>query len=266
MPDYFDPNASARVSGFSHGQIEGKLQGLREGHQAGFAEGQQDGYQIGYLEGHEAGEKKGWNAAIQKANAEMLKQMEFTRQHLADKEVLSKRLEEQQRLIEQLTAKLDEMERENASLKGANTELRQVVDALRDANERLRTEVSQLDAKLKARTKEYSDQLWQYNRCAVFMNSVRSVLEDLTAESQPQADHVRTLFSKRYAENIEAALNKGALRTPLDRDETLARTMPKVAKFMADMLRKVEQNGPQHVAKNLTSPPHPEPEEHSPSL
>jgi chromosome segregation ATPase len=261
MTDYFDPNASARTAGFQHGQNEGKMQGLREGHNAGFSEGQQDGYNIGYVEGHDIG----WNAAIERANAEMVKQMEFTRQHIADKEVLAQRLEEQQRLIELLTTKLDQIEQENASLKGTNTELRQVVDALRDANERLRTEVSQLDAKLKARTKEYSEHLWQYNRCAVFMNSVRCVMEDMTAEGGAQAEHVRTLFSKRYAENIEGALNKGLLRTPLDRDETLAKTMPKVAKFMADMLRKVELNGPQHIAKNIASQ-QPESEEHSPSM
>lgn len=264
MPDYFDPTASARVNGFSHGQIEGRQQGLTEGYNNGFADGQQEGYNDGYLAGHEAGEKKGWNEAVEQANINMQQQIAFTQQHIADKQALSARLEEQQRLIEQLTAKLDEMERENASLKGSNSELRKVVDALRDANERLRTEVSQLDEKLAKRTKEYSEHLWQYNRCAVFMNSVRSVLEDLTAESEPQAEHVRTLFSKRYAENIENAMTKGLLRTPLDRDQTLERTMPKVAKFMADMLRNVERNGPQHIAKGPGSP-QPEAEESSPS-
>lgn len=255
MSDYFNDNALAQSNGFAHGQLQGKQQGLREGHDAGFAEGQTEGYNLGYLEGHEVG----WNKAIEAANVEMRKQLDYTRQHVADKAVLAQRLEEQQQLIEKLTAKLDQMERENTSLKGANVELRQVVDALRDANERLRTEVSQLDEKLKARTKEYSDQIWQYNRCAVFMNSVRSVLEDLTAESAPQAEHVRTLFSKHYAVNIEAALKQGALKTPLDADQTLARTMPKVAKFMADMLSKVKQHGPQNFER-------PEQEEHSPSM
>lgn len=259
MSDYFNPNALAQANGHAHGMIQGqqqgRQQGLREGHEAGFTEGQQEGYNLGYLEGHTIG----WNKATEAATVEMRKQQEYTRQHVADKAALAKRVEEQQQLIATLTAKLDEMERENASLKGTNVELRQVVDALRDANERLRTEVSQLDDKLKARTKEYSDHIWQYNRCAVFMNSVRSVLEDLTTESTQQAEHVRMLFSKHYAVHIEAALKQGALKTPLDNDQILAKTMPRVAKFMADMLSKVKEHGPHN-------PAYPEQAEHSPSI
>jgi chromosome segregation ATPase len=265
MSGYFDPNAEAQMNGFSNGMLQGREHGRREGHNAGFVQGQQDGYNIGYLEGNEDGYDKGWNEAIDRANIEIRKQMEFTRQHIADKEALSKRVEEQQRLIEQLTAKLDDMERENASLKGANVELRRVVDALRTANEQLRQDVATLDDKLKQRTQEYSDHLWQYNRCAVFMNSVRSVLEDLTTESTSQAQHVRTLFSKHYAQQVESALQRGVIRQPLDTDETLAKTMPRVAKFMADMLRSVDEHGPKHL-KSGNEPAPQEWDEESPSM
>jgi len=236
MSDYFDPHALAQANGHAHGMIQGRQLGFREGHDAGFVEGQENGYRLGYDEGYTIG----WNKATEAATVEMNKQLAYTRQHVADKAVLAGRIEDQQRTIATLTARLDGMTRANAGLMATDTQLRQVVDTLRDTNEQLRTEVSQLDDKFKVRTKEYSDHIWQYNRCAVFMNSVRSVLEDLATESAQQAGLIRMLFATHYAVHIEAALKQGALKTPLDNDPTLAKTMPRVAKFMADMLSKAK--------------------------
>lgn len=225
MPDYFDPNASARASGYAHGQIDGK----REGHKAGYAEGEEYGYKVGY--------DRGWNEAVQHANREMLQQLEYTRQHVAEKTELSQRSEAQQRLIKDLVSKLSAMEREKSNLKSENDELRSAVKSLHNANGQLQSQALQLDEKLKAMTKEYIDDRWQYNRCVVFMSSVRLVLEDLMTESAQQAEHLRMLFSKRYEQITEKALNEGTLRVPLHTDETLARNLPTVAAFMSKQLR-----------------------------
>lgn len=257
MSGYFDPYAEAQMNGFAHGRIdgeqEGRTDGMREGRAKGYKAGEQDGYDIGFIDGQAAGYDAGWNDAIARANQEIRKQMEFTQKHVADKEKLAQQLEEQRKLIDLLTEKVDAMEKENAALKQSNQGLRDVITALKAANEQLQTEVAQLDEKVKQRTQEYNDHLWQYNRCAVFMNSVRSVLEDLTTEDGPHADHVRGLFAKRYGEHIESALKKGTIRAPLDQDEALGKAMPKTQKFIQDMLSAVARHAPDKIRDNFSA-------------
>lgn len=88
--------------------------------------------------------------------------------------------------MEQMAARLDQMEREHANLKQSNQGPRDAVTALRAAKERLQSEVDRLDHSYKARTKEYCDQVWQYNRSMVFMNAVHATLEALTTAHRPK--------------------------------------------------------------------------------
>ena len=167
MSGYFDQTAEAHANGAAMGRINGRAQG--------FEEGQQHGYRTGY--------DSGWTDAITRANAEIEKQIAYTRKHVIEKEALTQQLNEQRRLIELLQAKVDVLEAENSGL-------REVVTALQTVNEELRTEVAQLNDKAK-------ESMFQLNRCAVFMSSARAVLEDLTSSANPDADGVRTLFAKR---------------------------------------------------------------------
>jgi hypothetical protein len=253
MSGYFDPQAEAQMNGFAHGHIDGRVSGI--------AEGKADGYKIGYGRGRDEGYNTGWNEAIDRANVEMIKQKEFTLKHVTAKQHLEEIVQEQRVFMEQLQARMDSMEAENVLLKTANQGLRDVVTSLQQVNEELRAEVSQLDAAAKIRTLEATDQVWQLNRCAVFMNSVRTVLEDLTAVDSPQADHVRMLFAKRYAEHVDAALKKGTIRAALDVDEVLGKTMPRTQRFIVNMLAAVEKKlANMAEIKNNTALEEPSPE------
>jgi len=253
--EYFDPRATAENHGFKMGELEGQ----RRGREQGFQEGHSSGYNEGFTEGHQSGYQEGWNAAIARANEEILKQMEFTRQHVADKETMAQQLQEQRALIDQLTTRLDEMERENGNLKKSNEGLRQVVTALKEANERLQAEVAQLDDKYKARSQEYSDQVWQYNRSMVFMNAVRSTLEELTIGNGSQAKQVREMFAQKYGESVSNALAKGAITVAPDKDESFAKTLPKTQKFILDMLSNVAANAPHDIRERMMEQMHAEP-------
>lgn len=237
--DNFDPAYLA--------QEQGRTEGWGLGHQAGYNNGHKDGYTEGYTAGHE----EGWDSAIAAANKEMLKQMEFTRQHIADKETMARQLQEQRMLIDQLTERLDTMERENVNLKKSNEGLREVVTALREANDRLQNEVAQLDDKLRKRTTEYTERVWQYNRNMVFMNAVRSTLEELTAGNGSQAKQVRESFAKKYGEQVSDALQRGTIRVAPEQDESLAKTLPKTRKFIVDMLTSVASNAPVHIREQM---------------
>lgn len=241
--DNFDPAYIA----LENGRNEGFSLGHQQGQQVGYNSGHKDGYTEGYTVGHE----EGWDSAIAEANKEILKQMEFTRQHVADKETMARQLQEQRMLIDQLTERLDAMERENVNLKKSNEGLREVVTALREANDRLQNEVAQLDDKLRKRTTEYTERVWQYNRNMVFMNAVRSTLEELTAGNGSQAKQVRESFAKKYGEQVSNALHQGTILVAPEKDESLAKTLPKTRKFIVDMLTSVATNAPEHIREQM---------------
>ncbi len=179
----------AEAHGINLGRIYGRQQGREEGVEEGYQRGHQDGY------------GRGWDAGIAAGNVQILKQMEFTRQHIADKELLQRELAQQRDLIAQLEAK-----------------------------------VTSLDTKFREKSEQYVDQLWQHNRSIVFMNSVRKVLEDLTNEDTPIATRVRKLFAERYAEEVSEALGKGGIKAPPEKDEKFAKSLPQTRQFILDML------------------------------
>jgi flagellar biosynthesis/type III secretory pathway protein FliH len=179
----------AEAHGINLGRIYGRQQGREEGVEEGYQRGHQDGY------------GRGWDAGIAAGNVQILKQMEFTRQHIADKELLQRELAQQRDLIAQLEAK-----------------------------------VTSLDTKFREKSEQYVDQLWQHNRSIVFMNSVRKVLEDLTNEDTPIATRVRRLFAERYAEQVSEALGKGGIKTPPRRMRSSPNRSPQTQQFILDML------------------------------
>lgn len=210
-------------------------------------QGRQQGIEEGYQQGHQDGYNSGWEAGVAAGNVQIHKQMEFTRQHITEKERIKAELVRQRELIEQLEAKVAELERENASLRGEKTKLREtdaslreLIDALKGANQRLQEQVTELDAKIQERTRQYTDQLWQYNRTLIFMNSVRGVLEELTSDSSPNADHVRQLFAEKYAHQVSKGLKDGAIKAAPEVDDEFAKSLPKTRKFIVDMLSSAE--------------------------
>ena len=250
MSGYFDEQAGASAAGFSHGHIQGTHEGLRQGRAQGFDAGQQDGYSVGHAEGHRVGYDTGWNDCLAAANVQMLKQMEFTRQHIADKEQLNKQLDDHRRTIGNLTERLDTMEKDCASLKTRDQNFCDVVTALRTAHDRLIGEISQWEKKFKTRTEEYADQVRKYNRSMVFMNAVRAVLEDLTGKPGGQARLVRELFVKRYTEEVDVALKDGAIHQTLEQDEAFGRSLPKTQKFIVRLLSAAPSDDRHNTAIN----------------
>ena len=248
---YFDPNAQAQANGYQHGRLNGEREGFRQGEEQGYDAGHADGYNAGHVDGHAIGYDKGWNECVQVANGEMSKQIEFTNQHIAEKKLLKIQLEEQSRLIQQLTDKLDQMEYENIGLKESNHGLRDVIHALKKTNDNLQSEVQLLEEKVREKTDEFNEHLWQYNRTVVFMKTLRSVLDDLTAEGGPQAEKIRDVFSKRYSEHIYDALRNGFITTALDKDDELAHSMPQTRKFIANMLNHVRENSPDGIRQSM---------------
>lgn len=171
-------------------------------------QGRQQGIEEGYRQGHQAGYNAGWDAGVAAGNVQILKQMEYTRQHIAEKERIKAELVQQRELIE----------------------------VLKGANQRLQEQVTELDAKFQERRRQYVDQLWQYNRALIFVNSVREVLEELTSDRSPNADHVRQLFAEKYAHQVSQGLKEGAIKAAPEVDDEFAKALPKTRKFIVDML------------------------------
>lgn len=224
------------------GSIDHAISNLRVGQIQGRAQGHQEGVDEGYNWGYH----NGWTDAVAIGNANIEKQMEYTRQHIAEKETLAVKLAEQKKLIELLVAKVDQLEQENATLRDDNKKarmsdggLRDLVDAMKKANHRLQEQVAELDAKFAKQSKEYGEQLWQFNRCVVFMNTVRGVIEDLTKDDSPQSERIRDLFKEKYAENVDSGIQLGAIKNAPEQDEEFSKRLPKTHRFIVDILNSV---------------------------
>ena len=204
----------AEANGITTGRLYGLRQGKEEGLEEGYQQGQQDGY------------SRGWDAGVAAGNAQILKQMEFTRQHIADKGELQKELAQQRALIAQLDAKVTTLKQENAKLHG-------LAKDLKGNNERLQGQVKNLDVQLR---EKHIEQIWQHNRSSVFMGAARGVLEELTNENTPSATRIRKLFAEKYTAAVNSCLNKGAIKLPPEKDEKFAESSPKTRQFILDML------------------------------
>jgi len=225
------------------GSLDHAIANLHVGRHQGRAQGMEEGFREGYQQGFTDGKAQGWDAGIAAGNVEINKAMGFIRQHVAEKEQIKATLQKQQGLIQLLNVKISVLEQENVKLRGESAKLRstdstlrELVDALKGANQRLQDQVMSIDEKLQERTKQYADQLWQYNRSVVFMNAVRGVLEDLTSEKTPQADHVRELFAEKYAKEVSYCLKKGGIKKAPETDSEFAKALPRTHEFIVRLL------------------------------
>lgn len=216
---YFDPHAEALSLGESLGRVKGRQEGVQQVAQE-------------YEAGRALGRQEGWNEAIARADGEMLRQLEFTRQHVEDKAALERQLQEQSELIQQLYDRINQMEHAVQDAAG----LQEAVTDLREANVRLQDELVRMTECFEKRTREYHDLLGRFNQQMVVMNAARSVLETLASGNEFSATHVRTLFGQQYRYNVAGALTRGTLQVAPDQDELFARLMPKTHRFIEAML------------------------------
>lgn len=86
------------------GSFEHANANLHIGRELGLSQGFEEGFKQGYSEG--------WEAAIAVGNVEIKKQMEFTRQHIAEKNRIMTQLAEQK-------ANIARLEKENFRLRSA---------------------------------------------------------------------------------------------------------------------------------------------------
>lgn len=216
---------------------------VNETAEASFNHGKQHGYDEGYVAGQDAGYSQGWEKAIEAGNKEINAAAGYIRQHVKDKEDLKAKLNERADLINKLAARIDELEKENQALKKdseqqrkENNGLRELVTSLRSTTERLQGQVDELDAKYKARTQQYVDLLWQYNRTMVVVSAVSSVLDELTKENTPQAREARAMFTKHYAQEVRNGLERGTIKEAPDLDPVFRRMLPRTQALISDLL------------------------------
>lgn len=142
---------------------------------------------------------------------------------------------------------------EKERIKAELVQQRELIEALKGANQRLQEQVADLDAKYQEKSRQHTEQLWQYNRSLVFMNSVRRVLEDLTSENTPQAECVRKLFAEKYAQQVSKALEAGGIEAPPENESEFAKLLSQTRQFILNMLQSVGR-------KNELRTTEPEPE------
>lgn len=217
------------------GSLDQAIANLHIGRQQGREQGFQEGYQQGVQEGHQQGYESGWNAGVKAGNKQILRQMEYTREHVAGRETLQAQVVEQIDLNARLHARVKQLEQENAAMMSA---AKQVVAEDKALIQQLQQQLAISEAKARERAEQYANQLWQYNRCLIVLNAARGVLDELTEDASPHAAHVRQLFAEKYAQQVSKALGSGGIKLPPDADEDFARTLPKTLAFIVRMLER----------------------------
>lgn len=101
------------------GSLDHAIANLHIGRQQGREQGFQEGYQQGVQEGHQQGYESGWNAGVEAGNKQILRQMEYTREHVAGRETLQAQVVEQIDLNARLHARVKQLEQENAEMMSA---------------------------------------------------------------------------------------------------------------------------------------------------
>lgn len=259
--NYGAANGNMSLDGGYLGSIDHAIANLYVGRNQGRREGVEEGFEEGLAQGQTAGYTSGWNDASVVANKNMEEQLAFTRRHIEEKEKLRAEVAQQSILILRLEEKVHELTEENRALRSANakpgraagTDLSELVTALKQANSRLQEQVTQMDKQFQIRNKEYADQVWQYNRSLVFMNAVRGVLEDITSDKSPQADHVRALFVDKYKQQLASSLEAGLVKGAPEKDEEFKKALPRTRQFIMNMLSSVgNSNEPRNDSQDLT--------------
>ncbi|GGX47243.1 hypothetical protein [Undibacterium squillarum] len=237
--DYFDRSEIAFQNGWQQGRHEGERLGRRagqeEGLQAGYQKGVADGLAEGERRGLTAGYERGWNEAIARAQQEVAQQLAFTREQVADKQVLQAQLEAQQQQINRLLERVRELEAAETEVHASQQwQAQQAAQAERMTE--LQQELQNAQDKLTQRNKEHAEHLWHQNRIMVVLNAARKTLESLSAQGQVSEQAISQMFVAHYSEQIRAALGNQSVRTPLEQDQVFADALPKTHAFLVRML------------------------------
>ena len=248
--NYGAAKGNMSLDGGYEGSIDQAIANLRVGRNQGRQQGLDEGYNLGVNDGLGQGYKEGWAAAVTLGNKNMEEQLAYTRQHIEEKGRLKAEVEQQSALILKLEEKVQELSEENKALRDElakpgrtpSTDLAELVSALKQANGRLQRQVGQLEEQFESRSKEYADQIWQYNRSLVFMNAVRGVLEDITSDNTPEAGRIRSLFIDKYKHQVATNLEQGTVKVAPENDEAFKKALPRTRQFIMTMLSSVGHN------------------------
>jgi hypothetical protein len=141
-----------------------------------------------------------------------MKQMAYTREHIAAKEALAQELEKQRALNKRLAANLVASDRNNASF--------------RKANEDLHARLAEANA---------NEKYLIYNCSLVSMNAMRLVLEDIIASGDMPANKVADKFVTHFDAQTKAAQELGSIRVSPEKERGFADASPRACKFIHDM-------------------------------
>lgn len=219
--EYFDPKIDAQTHGYNLG--------LTEGEHHGYKRGRADGYN----EGHNHGYRAGWDEAVAQANQRLLLQMEFTRQHVADKAAQATQLGKQQELIDQLDAYRKTLEKDVDVLKKWGKQALEHMTALEAQKAQLSEEVSQLRRSAPALP---ADHVWTYNQLMLCADAMRYTIAEVLEAGNDANGQIRKSFERTYRDMANAALSKGTIRIAPEGDVAFAKTFPKTQRFLLDML------------------------------
>lgn len=199
--EYFDPNYPARV------------EGMRLGHVEGYQAGQDAGYNHGFAAGHQSG----WDAAVAACNVEMTKQLAYTRQHVDRIASLTAQINQLADLLKKSLACVQDAETEQARLKRMLIEKDQHVSALGAEN------------------------VWRYNKIMVCFIALREAADELLSSNKPERNSMHASMLAHYETQVHKALERGAIRIPMDQDESFAKALPKTHQFLIKLRSYREQ-------------------------
>lgn len=217
----------------------GKAQGLQQGINKGLEQGRDEGRRAGYAEGY----NNGWSQSAEISNATIQEGNALLQQQAQENAALQEQLRMQGDLIAALGIKIASLEEENTKLRANDSTMRTLVNGLKEANLRAQKAVEVLNKSVVQQDVAHAKQIKQeHEKCAnafVFMNAVRGVLEELTKDRTPGANHIRKLFAERYTCEVVDAVKSGRIKGRPE--EFFATAHPHTRKFIASMLDSIAQ-------------------------
>jgi hypothetical protein len=218
---------------------DGIALGLQKGRSEGLEQGRDEGRRAGYTEGY----NNGWNQSAEISNATIQEGNALLQQQAQENATLQEQLRMQSDLIAALGIKIASLEEENTKLRANDSTMRTLVNGLKEANLRAQKAVEVLNKSVVQQDVAHAKQIKQERehiaRSFVFMNAVRGVLEELTKDRTPGANHIRKMFAERYTGEVLDAVKTGRINGRPE--EFFAAAHPHTRKFIASMLDSIAQ-------------------------
>jgi regulator of replication initiation timing len=222
--EYFSDTSIAHTNGRTAGRIVGE----REGYERGYAQGKTDGFR--------EGEAYGWDEAVRKGNAEMLKQQATTQNVVTEKEMLAEQLQSQRAQIESLRQTVAQLTDKNVKLKEENSGLVELVTTLKEANSHLQGKLTQIIADYKSFGQHYKDNLKFCKASAVFIESITSAVSEVAALDGEAGSILREKFTAEYSGRVRYAVRHGVMeKSPLE-DPAYTKLVPETAEFINELI------------------------------